>query len=76
MALSASTLSSALRAAMLAAPSIQAIDGAGLTALCDAIAGAVVAHITGAAVVLPGTLAGVAPPGGGPVPITGAGVVT
>ncbi len=52
MALNASTLSASLRAAMLAAPSIQAINNASLTALCDAIASTVVSHIQVAAVVI------------------------
>jgi hypothetical protein len=51
MALSSSVLSAAMRAALLAEPDIQAIDGTSLTKLCDAIAGAVVSHITTAAVV-------------------------
>lgn len=51
MALSSAVLSAAMRAALLADPGIQAIDGPALTKLCDAIAEAVVAHITGAAVV-------------------------
>jgi hypothetical protein len=72
VALSASVLSAAIRAGILAEPSIGGIDGTALTKLCDAIASAVVTHITGAAVVLPALL--VAPPGGGPV--TGTGVIT
>lgn len=72
MALSASVLSAAMRAAMLADPDIGAVDDTGLTAMCDAIANAVVSHVTSAAVVLPLLL--VAPPGGGPV--TGTGTVT
>lgn len=74
MALNATTLSAAMRAAMLATPAIGAIDGPALTALCDAISGAVVTHVTGAGVVLPGTF--VAPPGAGGGPIVGAGVIT
>jgi len=61
-----------MRAALLANTATKAQDNAALTAMCDEIAGAVVAHITSAAVVLPALL--VAPPGGGPV--TGTGVVT
>jgi hypothetical protein len=72
MALSAATLSAAMKAALLANPSTQAIDNAALTAVCDAIAQSVVSHITASAIVLP--LLMVAPPGGGPV--TGTGVVT
>lgn len=58
MALSASALSAALRAAMIADPRVGAIDDTvkpepekGLTALCDCIATAVVAHLQAAAVV-------------------------
>ncbi|MFA5436582.1 MAG: hypothetical protein WC372_11145 [Candidatus Neomarinimicrobiota bacterium] len=51
MSLSSATLSSAMRAALLAAPDAQAVDGPALTALCDAIASAVVSHVTTAAVV-------------------------
>lgn len=72
MALSSSVLSAAMRASLLADPDIGAVDDAPLTALCDALAGAVIAHITANAVVLPLLL--VAPPGGGP--ITGTGTVT
>lgn len=71
MALSTPTLSAAMRAAMLAEPSISAIDGPALTAFCDALAGAIVTHITANAVVNPTAL--VAPSGGGPV--TGAGSI-
>jgi hypothetical protein len=77
MALSASVLSTALQAA-LADPTIcdpDADPADRMTAYCDAIAGAVVAHITANAVVTVlgtgSTLAGVpVPPGGGPVAIT------
>jgi hypothetical protein len=72
MALSESTLSAAIKANLLAAPAAGAVDNAALTALCDAVAAAVVDHITAAAVVLPTLL--VAPSGGGPV--TGTGEVT
>ena len=51
MALSSSALSALIRAGMLSRPAIQAIDNAALTDLCDAIASAVVTHITAAAVV-------------------------
>lgn len=54
------------------ASTIKLQDGPELAALCDALAAAVVAHITSAAVVVPTLL--VAPPGGGPV--TGVGSVT
>lgn len=60
---SASVLSAAMRAAMLATPAIGAVDGAPLTALCDAIATTVLAHIVANAVVA-GT-------GGGPAPVVG-----
>lgn len=72
MALDAAVLSAAIEAAMLADGSIGAVKCAGLTGLCDAIAGAVVAHITSAAVVVPTAL--LAPPGGGSV--TGVGGIT
>ncbi len=58
MALSSATLSGLIRTAMIADPRIGAIDDSALpseekalTALCDAIAGAVVAHILAGAVV-------------------------
>jgi hypothetical protein len=58
MALASATLSGLIRTAMLADPRIGAIDDSAkpeaeksLTALCDAIAGAVVAHILAGAVV-------------------------
>lgn len=70
MALSSTVLSAAMRAAMLADPDVGAVDGPALTALCDAIAETVVAHITANAVVLPGTFSN----SGGPV--VGAGVIT
>jgi hypothetical protein len=72
MALSASTLSALMRAKLLAAPDTNATDGEALTAMCDALAEAVVEHVTAAAVVVPTLL--VAPLGGGPV--TGTGSVT
>ena len=50
-------LSLNLKALMLANPAIGAVDGAALTGLCDAIASAVLTHLT--------TLAVVVPPGGG-----------
>lgn len=51
MALSASVLASALEAALLAEPDCGAVEGDALTALCNAIADAVVAHIVANAVV-------------------------
>lgn len=72
MALNAATLSAAIKAALLADPGTGALNNAALTKTCDAIASAVVTHITANAVVLPLLL--VAPPGGGPV--TGTGTVT
>lgn len=74
MALSSSVLSAAMRAAMLANPAIGAVDGAPLTAMCNAIASTVVAHITSAAVVLPTAL--IAPGGLTPLPVTGVGTIT
>jgi len=72
MALNATTLANAIKAALLANPATGAQNNAALDATCTAIATAVVSHITSSAVVLPALL--VAPPGGGPV--TGTGVVT
>lgn len=68
MALSASVLSSLMKANLLANPATQAQDNAALTAMCDALAAAVVAHITSAGVV---NAVGTAPPGGGPVAVVG-----
>lgn len=51
MALSDSVLAAAMRATILVKPAAGAVDGAALTALCDALAAAVVTHITSAAVV-------------------------
>jgi hypothetical protein len=79
MALNSTTLSAALRAAMLANPAIGAIDGAGLTAMCDAIASTVVAHITANAVVTvpPGVAVVVAVPAGtGATTAPGVGAIT
>lgn len=73
MALSSSVLSAAIRSAIIAKPAIQALDNAALTDLCDAIAGAVVTHITGAAVVVPTAL--LAPPGTSGGPVTGTGSI-
>jgi hypothetical protein len=72
MTLNASALGAAIRAARLADAATKAVDNAALTADSNAIASAVIAHITANAVVLPLLL--VAPPGGGPV--TGTGTVT
>ncbi|MCL2777715.1 MAG: hypothetical protein FWD73_06895 [Polyangiaceae bacterium] len=51
MALAAPILSAAIRLGLLSNPSSSAVDNAALTALCDEIAKAVVAHITEAGVV-------------------------
>lgn len=75
MALSASVLSAAMRAAMLADPDIEAIDDVRLTKMCDALAGAVVSHITSSAVVVPGTTL-IAPGGMTPAPCTGTATIT
>ena len=45
MALNATILGGAIRTALLAAPASGATDNAALTAMCNAIATAVVAHI-------------------------------
>jgi hypothetical protein len=68
MPLNSPTLSAAMRAAMLAAPALNAVDGPELTALCDAIASTVVAHIVAAGVV---TVVTACPAGAG----TGTGTV-
>lgn len=67
---SASTLSAALRAALLANSDTQAQDNDALTAVCDEIASVLLAHIVANAAVLPGTMAN----SGGPV--VGIGLVT
>ena len=72
MPLNATVLAAAMRANLLADPTIQAIDGAPLTAMCSAIASAVVSHLTTVGVVVPTAL--IAPSGGGPV--TGVGTLT
>lgn len=72
MPLDATTLANAMKTALLADAGTGAINNPALDKTCLAIATAVVAHITSAAVVLPLLL--VAPPGGGPV--TGTGTVT
>jgi hypothetical protein len=51
MALSAPVLSAAIRANLLADAGTGALNNAALTKVCDAIAAAVVAHITAAGVV-------------------------
>lgn len=51
MALNASILSMLARAEILSRPGIQALDNSGLTDLCDALAAAVITHITTAGVV-------------------------
>lgn len=73
MALSATVLSASLRAALLADASIRANgEDPGLTALCDAIAGAVVAHVIANAVVTIPPGVPIAGTGGGPAPVAGA----
>lgn len=67
MPLSASVLSDAIRANLVALPFVAENDD--LDSFCDAIAAAVVSHITSSAQVLPTEL--VAPPTGGPVTGTG-----
>jgi hypothetical protein len=72
VALSASVLSAAMRAAFLAdAANTKAVDGPALTALCNVISNAVVNHIVAAAVVTvpPGVAVATA---GGPAAQTGA----
>ncbi len=86
MALSASALSGLIRTAMLADPRIGAIDDSdlpsdqkALTAMCDAIGSAVVAHILSAAVVTvpPGVAVAVAVPAGtGATVAPGIGAIT
>jgi hypothetical protein len=71
MALNPATLSSALRATLLGA-NAGWLDNAALTATCDAIAQAVVAHITANAVVAVPATGIIAPPGAGGGPCTGA----
>jgi hypothetical protein len=75
MPLNAATLSAEIKAARLAGnPGAQIVNNAALTADCDAIANAVVAHIVANAVVLPTAL--IAPGGMSPAPVTGTGTVT
>jgi hypothetical protein len=73
VALSSAVLSGEIRALMLSGPT-GATDNPALTALCDAIAQAVVAHIQSAAVVAVPSAGLIAPVGGGPV--TGAAIGT
>lgn len=73
MALNASTLSAAMRTALLAAPASGATNNAALTAMCDAIASAVVTHVTASAVV---TATGVTACGAGAGTCTATGTVT
>ena len=70
MALDASTLSGLMKANIQAIPGINITNEDELEDFTDALAAAVVTHITGAAVVLPGTFTTAAGP------VTGAGVVT
>jgi hypothetical protein len=75
MPLNPTTLSAEIRAARLAGnPSAEVVDNAALTADCDAIAQAVISHITANAVVLPTLL--IAPGGMTPAPVTGTGTIT
>ncbi len=73
MALNATTLGAAIRSAILSKGE-GITDNAATTALCDAIAEAVVAHITANAVVP--ALGLIAPPGTGGGPVTGSAVIT
>lgn len=66
-----------MRAAILAEPQIQAINGPALTKLCDAIASTVVAHITSAAVVtIPPGVAVATSGGAGATSAPGVGTIT
>jgi hypothetical protein len=77
VALVSATLSALIRAKRLAAnPALEAIDGAALTADCDAIAQAVVEHVVAAASVAVPALGLIAPPGAGGGPVTGAAIGT
>ncbi len=60
---SEAVLSAALRTEMLANPDTQALDNDALTAMCDAIAAAILPHIVA-------NILAVAPPGGGPCVVT------
>jgi hypothetical protein len=70
MALSAPTLSAALRVSLAGRGFIA--DGPELTAFCDDIAAAVVAHIVSNAVVTVPALGLISPGGMTPAPVTGA----
>lgn len=72
MALSSSALASLMKAELLARPASKATDNAALTAMCEALATAVVTHITTAAVVPALGLVSAAPGS----PVTGAAVIT
>lgn len=74
MPLAAPALSTLMQANIAAKPSISATDATATKDLCDAIAAAVVTHITTAAVVVPTAM--LAPPGTAGGPVTGVGNVT
>ncbi len=76
MPLSTSTLSASIRSKVLAKGTTGARDTSEFTDLCDAIAQAVVEHITGAGLVTVNPLGLAAPPGGGPVTGTCTGTFT
>lgn len=73
MALSSSRLAASIRAKLLADPNSHALDNEALTALCQAIAEALIEEVTTHGVVSPLGLPTplTAPPGGGPVTGTG-----
>jgi hypothetical protein len=71
MPLSAPALSAAIRTSILSKGN-GINDNAATTALCDAIAEAVVAHITSSAVVTVPALGLISPGGMTPAPVTGA----
>lgn len=66
MALSATTLATAIKSKLLADEDSMAVDNAALTALCKAVAEATVDHITSSAVIAPGA-ATTCPAGAGTV---------
>lgn len=68
---SSSTLSTTLRAALLANPATGAVDNAALTEFCNTIASVVVAHIVNNATVIPTGLPTPMSNAGGPVVGTG-----
>ena len=70
MALNPSTLSAAIKSALLGDDRVG--DNASLQTLCDAIAQAVVTHITANAVVTVAAGIPIAGTGGGPAPVAGA----